>query len=219
MQLLKGGGFVFKKRRIAVAIVFIVVIGSAFYFRQRFGQTGVLPLDSSPYPARRYIEPFLPFLVPSGEKEQEPSQSSSSIGVVYSPAGNSTTSGSNSVFKAVVYGGSSIGNQLQTLTSINWSADGSIIPGETRNSSKVCFRNEGNIPFRLYLSTSDWSFRDAVDNTLAQNYSQYFRLMWDYDNSDVVAGETREVTLTLGVSTGLAGVETFSFNVVVTISY
>src|SRR3990170_6855330 len=212
MQLLREKSLPLKKHHVAVALVLIVVIGFAFYCRQHFSQSSVLPQFSPPYPFRASIEPFLPFLVPSGKQEQvASSQSSSSLGVV--------SSSSNSVFKVVVYGGSTSGNQFQILTPIDWSADGPITPGESRNSPKVNFRNEGNVPLRLYLSTSNWAFKDAAGNTLEQDYSQHFRLTWDYDDSEIVASETRKVTLTLNVSPSLTNVETFSFCIAITIAF
>src|SRR3990170_8699527 len=128
MQLLREKSLPLKKHHVAVALVLIVVIGFAFYCRQHFSQSSVLPQFSSPYPFRASIEPFLPFLVPSGKQEQvASSQSSSSLGVVSSSTGYTTnSSASNSVFKVVVYGGSTSGNQFQMLTPIDWSADGPI---------------------------------------------------------------------------------------------
>src|SRR3990170_3671137 len=151
MQLLREKSLPLKKHHVAVALVLIVAIGFAFYHRQYFSQSSVLPQFSSPFPFRASIEPLLPFLFPSGKQEQvASSQSSSSLGVVSSSTGYTTSSSaSNSVFKVVVYGGSSSGNQFQMLTPIDWSADGPITPGESRNSSKVSLRNEGNIHFKL----------------------------------------------------------------------
>jgi len=104
------------------------------------------------------------------------------------------------------------------IGSVDWSAGGPIVAGESRNSSKLSFKNEGNIPFRLYLSTSDWTFKDKTGKTLSQDYSQYFHLTWNYGNSQIVANEERTVMLTLSVSSKLTEVKTFAFNIVVTVA-
>lgn len=208
MQLPEEKRLTLKKRQIAVALVLVLAVGSAFSFRQHFSQSGLFPEFSSEFPIQRSMEPFLPFLFPSAKNEQTaPSQSSSSIEVV-SPQIGTSTSSSGSIFK-VVYNGA---------THVDWSNEGSITPGESRNSSKLNFKNEGDTPVRLYLSTSDWTFKDKAGKMLSQDYAQYFRLTWDYDNSIIAANEIKPVTLTLFVSPILTQVETFAFNIVVTVS-
>ena len=208
------------KKYVVFPLVLIVATGFAFYlFKQPFSQSSVASPYSSPNSVRSSIEPFLPFLFPPSKQEQiiEPSQSNSSLGVVSS---STSSSSSGSIFKVVVYGGSSSGNHFQVLTPIDWSAEGPIVPGESRNSSKVNFRNEGNVPFKLYFSTSNWAFKDGAGNvpSLDYDYSQDFRLTWDYDGSEVAASETRRVTFTLNVSPNLTNVKMFSFDIVVTVA-
>jgi hypothetical protein len=108
-------------------------------------------------------------------------------------------------------------NQIQPLTAIDWSADGPIMPGQTRNSSRVYFFNEGSAPITLYVSTSKWTFKDASGKSLDENYSRFFSLTWDYDNSTIAIGETRPVTFSLTVSARIIDVATFSFDIVVTL--
>jgi hypothetical protein len=68
----------------------------------------------------------------------------------------------------------------------------------------------------LYLSTSDWIFRDGVGSLLSQGHKQYFTVNWDYDNSVIFSGGIKPVTFTLAISPNLVDVSTFSCNIVVT---
>ena len=110
-------------------------------------------------------------------------------------------------------------SQPRTLQSIDWSADGPLERGLCRNSSKVYFRNEGNVPITMFLSTSDWAFQDVTGKALAQNCQQYFTLTWNYDNSTIAVNETRPTTFTLAISPNITNVDAFSFNLVVTTVY
>jgi hypothetical protein len=80
----------------------------------------------------------------------------------------------------------------------------------------VYFRNEGNVPISLYLSTSDWAFQDVAGKSLSQSYQQYFTLTWDYDNSKIAVNETRSIIFTLAISQNIIDVATFSFSIIVT---
>ena len=90
--------------------------------------------------------------------------------------------------------------------------------GQSRNSSVVYLRNEGNKAVGLYLSTSGWTFRDAGGNVLSQDYRRYFFLDWTYDHSEIEAGEVRPVVFSLTVWPRLSEVSTFSFDLVVTLT-
>ena len=100
------------------------------------------------------------------------------------------------------------------LNSINCDDFGSLSPGQSR-SYIAYFRNEGDISFKLYMSTSDWEFKDNAGYLLSENYKQYFTVTWNYDNSTIAPGEIRAISFTLAVSSNLVDVSTFSFNIVV----
>ena len=132
---------------------------------------------------------------------------------------NNSSQPFNPTLKLGVYKDYPYGNQVEALSAIDWSADGPIIPGEIRNSSTVYFRNEGDVAVRLYLSSESWSFGDYLNNTLAQDYRQYFSLSWDYDYSELGVNQVRPVIFSLAVSPLIVDVATFSFGMVVGLSY
>jgi hypothetical protein len=106
-------------------------------------------------------------------------------------------------------------NQSQVLLNIDWS---SMTPGQEKNSSVAYIKNEGDLPFTMSLSTSNWVFEDSAGNSLSQNYSQYFKVTWNYDNTPLKVNEVRPVIFTLAVSSNLTDVASFSFDLVVTIT-
>jgi hypothetical protein len=103
----------------------------------------------------------------------------------------------------------------QPIDSINCDDFGLIYPGQS-TSCVVYFRNEGDVPFTLHMSTSDWVLRDSAGQLLSQDHVQYFVVSWNYDNSVILSGEIKPVTLTLAISPSIVDVSTFSFNIVVT---
>ena len=113
------------------------------------------------------------------------------------------------------YDGSPLDPSSQPLASISCDDFGLLYSGQSR-TYVAYFVNEGDVPFTLYMSTSDWNLRDSTGQFLSQDYEQYFTLTWDYDNSIVYSGEIRSVTFTLAISPSIVDVSTFSFNVVVT---
>jgi hypothetical protein len=102
---------------------------------------------------------------------------------------------------------------------IDWSAYGSLVPGQRVTSPRVYLRNEGNVPVTLSLSAADWVFRDSEGISLSQSYKQYFALTWDYDNSQMGVNEVIAVRFTLAISSSIKDVATFSFRLVVTATY
>ena len=153
--------------------------------------------------------------------QQEPPASSgtgSNIIVELSPSGNSGQQPA-SVLKLVVYDGDPSGDQFKELSVIDWSVDGPIMAGQSRNSSRMYFRNEGNVPVTLYFSSQAWSFKDYRDNVLEPDYLQYFSLTWDYDGAVLIVNQVKPVIFTLTVRPDIVDVATFSFNLVVTLSY
>ena len=116
--------------------------------------------------------------------------------------------------KLVAYANPPSLSDSQPLDSINCNAFGSLSLGQ-RQTYTVYFRNEGVSAFTLFMSTSDWVFRDNVNNLLSASYEQYFAVTWNYDNSVIAPGEVRAINLTLAISSNIVDVSTFSFNVIV----
>jgi hypothetical protein len=86
------------------------------------------------------------------------------------------------------------------------------MPGQSVNSSRAYVRNEGTTPITLIFSASDWSFEDINSKLLPGNYSTYFALAWDYDNSSIAVNEIRPITFSLLISPSISEVATFYFN-------
>jgi len=121
--------------------------------------------------------------------------------------------------KLGIYGNDPSKSQPQALQAIDWSAYGSLAPGQSVNSSKAYLRNEGKVPIVLSLSAADWGFKNSSGDALSQSYQQYFTLTWDYDNSLIGMGEVRSVMFMLTISPRIVDVAAFSFRLVVTGSY
>ena len=166
--------------------------------------------SSSPSPST--IQPS-PTIQPSNESLT----TGSPVSVKYVTQANSSQSASD--IKLGVYGNDPSRSQPQALQAIDWSAYGSLVPGQSGNSSKVYLRNEGNVPIGLALSAADWVFQNSVGSSLSQSYQQYFVLTWDYGNSEIGVNELRLVTFTLSISPRVVDVATFSFSLVVTATY
>jgi hypothetical protein len=90
------------------------------------------------------------------------------------------------------------------------------MPGQSVNSSRAYVRNEGTTPITLTFSTSDWSFEDIDGKLLPENFSTYFAVTWDYDNSSIAVNEIRPITFSLLISPSISDVSTFSFNLSIT---
>jgi hypothetical protein len=129
------------------------------------------------------------------------------------------SSQSASIVKLGVYASDLSVAQPLALQAIDWSAYGSLVPGQSVNSSKVYLRNEGSVPVSLALSATGWTFQDSGGGFLSESYQQYFVLTWDYDNSKVGVNETRAVTFALTISSSIVDVARFSFRLVVTATY
>jgi hypothetical protein len=129
------------------------------------------------------------------------------------------SSQSASIVKLGVYASDLSVAQPLALQAIDWSAYGSLVPGQSVNSSKVYLRNEGSVPVSLALSATGWTFQDSGGGFLSESHQQYFVLTWDYDNSKVGVNETRAVTFALTISSSIVDVARFSFRLVVTATY
>ena len=200
-------------------LILFVILGLANYFSTYYGnQLPTIPNSTFLPTPRRTIEPTLPpSQLPSQQEPSEPSEPTSPIIVTPSTPVTSTQPVSNPKLSA--YSVDPFTNQSKPLTGIDWSSERPILPGQTRNSSQIYFKNEGDMPVTLYLSTSGWIFEDSAGRVLAQDYRQYFSLSWDYDNSTVAVNETKPVTFTLTISPAIVDVVKFSFEIVVTLTY
>ena len=91
------------------------------------------------------------------------------------------------------------------LYSINWQL---IEPGETKQYPMYA-RNEGdyNIYLTLDIDEDSWSPTEA---------SNYLVLSWNYDNSTIIPDEVVEITLDLYCDPSVTGIDTFSFDIIIT---
>lgn len=88
------------------------------------------------------------------------------------------------------------------VTSINW---GTIEPGLNVNRT-VFIRNEGNAAATLSMATSNWNPSSA---------SSYMTLSWDYGGQTLAVNEVKQVKFKLAVSSSIAGITSFSFDITI----
>jgi len=92
----------------------------------------------------------------------------------------------------------------QTVLSIPW---GTLDPGETSDET-VYIRNEGNIAVVLSMTTENWN--PSVS-------SSYITLSWNLEEGYVLnPGQSVQTVLTLSVSSSISGVESFTFDIIIT---
>jgi len=89
-----------------------------------------------------------------------------------------------------------------SVSSINW---GIVSPGSNVNKT-VWIRNESNVPATLSKNTSNWN---------PTNASNYITLSWNYGGQILSANEVIQVKLTLSVSSTIAGITNFSFDITI----
>jgi hypothetical protein len=91
---------------------------------------------------------------------------------------------------------------MTPLTSTDW---GMFEPGQSKSGS--CYiGNNGNVPLTLTMQTENWQ------PTAAANY---ITLTWNYDGSQLAAGNVKQVTFTLAVNANITGIQNFSFTTVI----
>ena len=214
-------------------LILFVILGLANYFSTYYGnQLPTIPNSTFLPPPQQTIEPALPpSQLPSQQEppksskptlpnQMGPPQSSEPTSpIIVTPSTPVTSTQPVSNPKLSAYSVDPFTNQSKPLTGIDWSSERPILPGQTRNSSQIYFKNEGDMPVTLYLSTSGWIFEDSAGRVLAQDYRQYFSLSWDYDNSTVAVNEMKPVTFTLTISPAVVDVVRFSFEIGVTLTY
>jgi hypothetical protein len=92
----------------------------------------------------------------------------------------------------------------QEVTLIQW---GTLDPGDTSDET-VYIRNEGSIAVVLSMTTENWDPASA---------SSYITLGWNLEQGYVLNhGQSVETVLTLSVSSSISGVESFTFDIIIT---
>ena len=71
----------------------------------------------------------------------------------------------------------------------------------------IYIRNSGDDGVTLSLSAENWNPVDATN---------YLQLSWNYDGSTIASGEVREVILSLSAASSVNGIDSFSFDIVIT---
>lgn len=92
---------------------------------------------------------------------------------------------------------------LNSISSIDW---GIVSPGSNVNRT-VYIRNEGNAAATLTMAASNWN---------PSNSPNYITLRWDYVGQSLSKGQVIQVKFTLGVSSSIAGITGFSFDMTIT---
>ena len=96
-------------------------------------------------------------------------------------------------------------NCTNTVSFIDW---GMVEPGSMNNVTAYV-RNEGNVAASVSLATESWN---------PPNNSEYLALSWDYDGRLLNPLEVARVTLMLSVSSSVQGIESFSFDIIISVS-
>jgi len=123
--------------------------------------------------------------------------------LIYGLLTTSATIGSVGSVKAAgvkVYRESACVNEM---SSIDW---GVTEAGSSKNVT-VYVKNTGNTAVILSLSTANWNPSGA---------SSYIALSWDYGGQSVNPAGVAQVKLTLRISSSIAGITNFSFDIIVT---
>jgi len=95
-------------------------------------------------------------------------------------------------------------NCTNPVSFIDW---GMVEPGSMNNVT-VYVRNEGNVVANISMATENWN---------PSNASDYLALSWNYDGRQLNPLEVVQVTLTLAVSSSVQGIESFSFDIIISI--
>ncbi len=112
---------------------------------------------------------------------------------------------SGSIAKTVNIGVYSDSACTQNLTNINW---GSLAIGGSTTQT-IWIKNLGNTRVRLNMTTDNWSSATA---------RSYISLSWNVEGTTLNAASSVQATLTLTVSTAIAGtgITSFSFDIIIT---
>jgi hypothetical protein len=96
-------------------------------------------------------------------------------------------------------------NCTNPVSYIDW---GMVEPGSLNNVT-VYVRNQGNVVASISLATENWNPSTA---------SNYLALTWNYKGQQLNPLEVVQVTLTLTVSSSVQGIESFSFDIIISVS-
>lgn len=106
--------------------------------------------------------------------------------------------------KAIGVGVYSDSGCSQEVLSIPW---GTLGPGETSDET-VYILNEGNVAVVLSMTVENWDPASA---------SSYITLSWNLEEGYVLNhGQSVQAVLTLSVSSSISGVESFTFDIIIT---
>jgi len=125
--------------------------------------------------------------------------------VVFALLQYSVRIGGRGAVKAVDVGVFWDSNCTNPVSVIDW---GMVEPGSMNNVT-VYVRNEGNVAAHISLATENWNPSSASD---------YLALSWNYDDRQLNPKEVVQTTLTLTVSSIAQGIESFSFDIIISIS-
>jgi hypothetical protein len=126
--------------------------------------------------------------------------------VVFALLQYSVRIGGRGTVKAVSVGVFWDSNCTNRVSFIDW---GMVEPGPMNNVT-VYVRNEGNVAASIYLTTENWD---------PPNASDYLTLSWNYEGQQLSPQEVIPAILTLTVSPSVQGIESFSFDIIISISY
>ncbi|MEM3442928.1 MAG: hypothetical protein QXM86_03630 [Candidatus Bathyarchaeia archaeon] len=94
-------------------------------------------------------------------------------------------------------------DQGNIVTHIDW---GTLTPNSTIDFH--CFAiNNGTVPITLTLTTENWNPIEAIN---------YISLSWDYLGDTINPGQSHPIIFTLTVSESIAGISSFSFDIIIT---
>lgn len=91
---------------------------------------------------------------------------------------------------------------LKPLSSFEW---GEIIPGESTIKT-IYLRNSGEMYVKLNLIGENWTPDES---------EEYMGLSWDYDGSEVLPGEIREINVELSVHYDCPILNNFGFDLII----
>ncbi|MCW4015260.1 MAG: hypothetical protein NWF06_02725 [Candidatus Bathyarchaeota archaeon] len=90
-------------------------------------------------------------------------------------------------------------------TRVSGVAWGTIAPGSFETQI-VYIKNDGSSPLTLSLDTTNWNPTNAPG---------YMDLTWNYDGQTIDPNEVLPVALTLSVDSGISGINSFNFEIVI----
>jgi len=127
------------------------------------------------------------------------------VGLVLPAVQTSRTVSNTGAVKAV---GVSLYNNTECTISVSSIPWGFMEPGGTKQYIMYA-RNEGGYNIYLTLDIDE-------DSWIPPEASGYLVLSWDYDNSTIIPNDVEEITLYLYCDPSVTGIDTFSFDIIIT---